>query len=143
MKLFISSGIQLTHAKTSNALTSQLPAFAEKYVLTSLGENVFVFDSGMDMQEIQALIDTIFIWQSGRSSEFTKSRFALLFKPGTYELDAKLGYCMQILGLGEYPEDVVIMGAFRSNTRGESVVRSAIDGKGDSINVSNRKAIMF
>jgi len=87
-----------------------------------LGENVFVFDPGMNMKEIQALLDTIFARQSGRRSEFTANRYALLFKPGHYRLDVKVGYYMQIMGLGDSPEDVVITGAVRSNTRGSSVL---------------------
>ena len=82
-----------------------------------LGESVFVFDAGMDMDEIQSLIDTIFTWQSSRGSEFTTKRFALLFKPGEYDLDIRVGYYMQVAGLGESPEDVLIRGAVRSNSR--------------------------
>lgn len=89
---------------------------------TILGDNVFVFDPGMDMNEIQVVIDTIFARQNARRSEFTKNRYALLFKSGKYNLDIRLGYYMQVLGLGRSPEDVVITGAVRSNTRGSSVL---------------------
>ncbi|MFH0759487.1 MAG: coagulation factor 5/8 type domain-containing protein [Bacteroidota bacterium] len=82
-----------------------------------LGEHVFVFDPCMDMQEVQACIDTIFVKQNSRSSEFSINRYALLFKPGRYELDIRVGYYMQVAGLGESPEDVVIVGAVRSNSR--------------------------
>ncbi len=87
-----------------------------------LGENVFLFDPGMDMKEIQVVLDTIFAKQSARSSEFTKNRYALLFNPGEYELDIRLGYYMQVTGLGQSPRDVIIKGAVRSNTRGSSVL---------------------
>jgi hypothetical protein len=93
-----------------------------KYNHPSLGENVFVFDPEMDMKEIQIVLDTIFARQSALKSEFTTNRYALLFKPGKYELDVKVGYYMQILGLGESPEDVVITGEVRSNSRGNSVL---------------------
>lgn len=99
-----------------------LPVYAQKYNKSLLGKNVFVFDPGMDMKEVQALIDTVFKIQSGRSSEFSKFRFALLFEPGKYNLDVKVGYYMQILGLGKSPEDVIIEGAVRSNSRGNSVL---------------------
>ena len=85
--------------------------------LPGLGENVFLFDPGMDMKQVQAIIDTISAGQTGRASEFTKNRYALLFKPGLYDLDIRVGYYMQVLGLGESPEDVVIRGAVRSNSR--------------------------
>ena len=70
----------------------------------------------MDKKEIQTVIDTIFTRQSARRSEFSTNRYALLFKPGKYDLDIRVEYYMQILGLGESPEDVVINGAVRSNT---------------------------
>lgn len=88
-----------------------------------LGENVFVFEPSMNMEDIQLLIDTIFKRQDIRGSEFSKNRYALLFKPGKYQLDIRVGYYMQILGLGKSPEDVVITGAVRSNTtHGNSVL---------------------
>ena len=93
-----------------------------KYNNSSLGSNVYLFDPSMDMQDIQVVIDTIFGRQSARRSEFTKERYALLFKPGQYDLDVRVGYYMQIAGLGEFPDDVVIKGAVRSNSRGKSVL---------------------
>lgn len=115
-------GIRIGYAQTINSASEKLPVLAEKYNRSSLGENVFVFDPQMDMKEIQTLLDTIFSLQAGRGSEFSKNRYALLFKPGTYELDVKVGYYMQILGLGESPGNVIIAGAVRSNTRGNSVL---------------------
>lgn len=100
-----------------------LPAFSEKYSKSILGKNVFVFEPGMDMKEVQSLIDSIFARQSARRSEFTVNRYALLFKPGMYDLDIKVDYYMEVLGLGASPEDVVINGAVRSNTtHGNSVL---------------------
>ena len=96
--------------------TKPLPENFRKYNMPDLGENVFVFDPSMEMNEIQVVIDTIFARQSARRSEFSTNRYALLFKSGKYDLDIKVEYYMQILGLGESPEDVVINGAIRSNT---------------------------
>jgi hypothetical protein len=87
-----------------------------------LGSNVYLFDPSMNMDEIQVVLDTIFGRQSARSSEFTDGRYALLFKPGNYDLDVKVGYYMQVAGLGNSPGDVVINGAVRSNTLGRSVL---------------------
>jgi hypothetical protein len=100
----------------------QLPDFAGKYQHTKLGENVFVFSPGMDMQEVQTLIDVIADRQTGNDSEFSRNRYALLFSPGTYKLDIRVGYYMQVMGLGASPEDVIIEGAVRSNTRRNSVL---------------------
>jgi len=94
-----------------------ITALQSKYNLLSFGKNVFVFDPAMDMKEIQLLIDTLFNRQSLGKSEFNSNRYALLFKPGTYNLDIQVGYYMQVLGLGISPEDVIINGAVRSNTK--------------------------
>jgi hypothetical protein len=108
-------------ACSQNSGTSMQP-ISGKFNHPLLGENVFLFDPGMDMAEIQIVLDTIFARQSSRNSEFTSNRYALLFKPGTYDLDVKVGYYMQILGLGNSPEDVIIKGAVRSNSRWNSVL---------------------
>src|SRR5262249_51108830 len=49
-----------------------------------------------------------------QSSQFGTNRYAYFFKPGSYSLDVKVGFYMQVLGLGLSPDDVVIMGAVRS-----------------------------
>lgn len=120
--LMLFLGIQTVYNQTISDAGNDLPVFAAKYNQSLLGKNVFVFDPEMDMHEIQLLLDTIFNRQAGRGSEFSTDRYALLFKPGTYELDIKVGYYMQVIGLGKSPEDVVIAGAVRSNTRGSSVL---------------------
>jgi hypothetical protein len=88
----------------------------KKFNGTVLGENVFLFDEGMNMKDIQVLLDTVFNRQTGRKGEFTNNRYAMLFKSGRYNLDIRIDYYMQVLGLGNSPEDVVIKGAVRSNT---------------------------
>ncbi len=117
--VLIISGLSPVNAQEANTGLKALPA---KFNHPSLGKNVFLFEPAMDMKEIQTLLDTIFIRQSARRSEFTIERYALLFKPGKYDLDVRVGYYMQVAGLGESPEDVVIKGAVRSNSRGKSVL---------------------
>ncbi len=117
------SGPPDSFSQTGNASGRAMPESFRKYNLPLLGENVFVFDPSMDMKEIQTVIDTIFARQSARRSEFSLNRYALLFRPGSYDLDIKVDYYMQVLGLGESPRDVVISGAVRSNTtHGNSVL---------------------
>jgi hypothetical protein len=65
------------------------------------GPNVYVFDSNMDGTTIQASLDAIYAQQQG--AEFGKGRYALLFKPGGYGVDIKLGYYMHAAGLGLQP----------------------------------------
>jgi len=105
-----------------DAGSRNVPLF-EKFNSPLLGENVFVFSPEMDMKEIQAVLDTLFLRQSARRSEFSTHRYALMFRPGEYHLDVRVDYYMQVVGLGESPEDVVIRGAVRSNTtHGNSVL---------------------
>ena len=121
--IFLSLIFQNGFSQNSDQPGIKLPAFAEKFNKSALGENVFVFEPGMDMKEIQLLIDTIFARQSARRSEFSNNRYTLLFMPGKYDLDIKVDYYMQVLGLGDSPEDVIITGAVRSNTtHGNSVL---------------------
>lgn len=110
--IFLSNFASL--AQTLNTSRTSLPAFAVKYNNSMFGENVFIFGSGMDMKEIQTLIDTLYNQQHPRISEFGHKRYALLFKPGTYQLDLKIGYYMHIIGLGQSPDDVVINGVLVS-----------------------------
>lgn len=88
----------------------------EKFNIPLLGKNVFVFSPEMDVKEIQAVIDTMFIRQSAPNSEFNTNRYALMFKPGEYKLDIRVSYYMQVSGLGNSPADVVIRGAVKSIT---------------------------
>jgi hypothetical protein len=123
LMLMFLSPVQSCYAQVSKTTGKAMPENFKKFNLPSLGENVFVFDPSMEMKDIQIVIDTVFARQSARRSEFSTNRYALLFKPGKYDLDIRVEYYMQILGLGESPEDVVINGAVRSNTtHGNSVL---------------------
>ena len=106
-------GVQVSQAQVETS-QARFQALSAKYTTTTFGENVFVFDPGMDVKEIQNLIDTLYNQQHPRKSEFGLHRYALLFKPGTYQVDLKIGYYMDIMGLGESPNDVVINGSLIS-----------------------------
>src|SRR5450432_945398 len=74
------------------------------------GPNVLIFDPTMPMATIQAQIDA----NKQATTQFGTSRYAYFFKPVQYALDVKVVYYMQVLGLGQSPDDVVITGAVRS-----------------------------
>jgi hypothetical protein len=121
--ILILTGFQHCYSQNLNSSQESKPSDPISINHSALGENVFVFEPGMNMNKIQIVLDTIFNRQAGRKSEFSKNRYSLLFKPGRYTLDIKVGYYMQVIGLGESPEDVVITGAIRSNTtHGNSVL---------------------
>jgi hypothetical protein len=79
------------------------------------GPNVTIFDPTTPAATIQAKLDAVFKRQE--SSEFGDARFALLFKPGTYDVDARVGFYTQLSGLGLSPDDVVINGGVRADAR--------------------------
>jgi hypothetical protein len=72
------------------------------------GPNVKIFDPSMSSSAIQSQLDSIFNQQ--QSNEFGSQRYAVLFKPGTYNNDVNLGFYTQALGLGLNPDDVTING---------------------------------
>lgn len=96
---------------------SPIPSFATSHQTDPLfGPNVFIFDPSMDANQINNTINQLYNAQ--KTNEFGDNRYALLFKQGRYgdnvNVDVKVGYYMQVLGLGESPDDVVIKGAVRT-----------------------------
>ena len=74
-----------------------------------LGPNVSVFDPSMSSSTIQNKLDAVFNQQ--QTNQFGGQRYALLFKPGTYNVDANVGFYEQVAGLGLTPDAVTINGA--------------------------------
>jgi len=79
------------------------------------GPNVTIFDPATPAAKIQSTFDSIF--SSQETSEFGPARYALLFKPGKYDVDARIGFYTQVSGLGLSPNDVVINGGMRADAR--------------------------
>jgi hypothetical protein len=73
------------------------------------GPNVLVFDPATPAATIQSALDAI-----AKEAEFGPGRHAVLFKPGTYAVDAQVGYYTTVAGLGLRPDDVVIEGGLRA-----------------------------
>jgi len=116
IKLLLIFGVPVSFSQTTKPIPESVKAIAAKYNQTLLGKNTFVFDPSMDMHEVQTLIDSLHAGQVYPMNEFSENRYALLFKPGSYRLDIRVGYYMHVMGLGNSPEDVVIVGAVRSNS---------------------------
>jgi len=74
-----------------------------------LGPNVSVFDPSMSSATIQSKLTSVFNQQV--TNQFGTQRYALLFKPGTYNVDANVGFYTQVAGLGLTPDAVNINGA--------------------------------
>jgi hypothetical protein len=74
-----------------------------------LGSNVVVFDPSMSSASVQSRLDSVFSTQE--TNQFGTQRYALLFKPGSYNVNANIGFYTSIMGLGRNPDDVTINGA--------------------------------
>ena len=80
------------------------------------GTSVTIFDPKTPAIVIQAKLDSVFRTQE--TSEFGEARYALLFKPGAYGVNAKVGFYTQVSGLGLSPDDdVTINGAVSADAR--------------------------
>ncbi|MFE4452413.1 coagulation factor 5/8 type domain-containing protein [Streptomyces sp. NPDC056796] len=72
-----------------------------------LGPNVLVFDPSTP--DIQGKVDEIF--EKQESAQFGSDRYALMFKPGTYDdINAQIGFYTSIAGLGLNPDDTTFNG---------------------------------
>jgi hypothetical protein len=75
------------------------------------GPNVRIFDPSTPTATIQAALDAAFDSQLlSPTAQFGPQRFAFLFKPGRYDVTARLGYYTAVQGLGRDPDDVRIEG---------------------------------
>ncbi len=100
---FLRSGLMLSALAAGSS-----PAFAQN---TSIfGPNVYVFDSTMTSASIQAKLISL-----GNEPQFGINRYAVLFKPGAYSVQAPVGYYESIAGLGELPNAVTINGFLTPN----------------------------
>src|ERR1700687_52271 len=106
--LLASQGLSVS-APLSDASKSGQPDIPD------LGPNVLVFDSSMTATTIQSRLNAVFSRQE--RNQFGLDRYALLFKPGKYDLDVQVGFYTQVMGLGKSPDDVAITGAVRSKAR--------------------------
>lgn len=75
------------------------------------GSNVMILDPGMSPEVIQTKLDNLFKLQE--SNQFGPERYAVLFKPGVYHNKVKLGFYTQLLGLGQFPDDVMLQGGIQ------------------------------
>jgi hypothetical protein len=89
------------------------PALASTPATPDFGPNVLVFNPSMPSAAIQAQIDKVYATQ--RHNEFGPERNALLFLPGSYNVDVPVGFYTQALGLGASPDSVHITGNVHSD----------------------------
>ncbi len=96
---------------------------SEAQTAPNFGPNVFVYNPSMSMAAIQSNLQIhLFGLQSDvNASQFDTNRYCIMFEPGTYNVTVNMGYYMQVLGLGQSPDNVTINGALQSyNFGGQS-----------------------
>ena len=71
------------------------------------GPGVRVFDP--TSPNLQNEVDALFKKQE--ANQFGRERYAILFKPGKYDLHLPVGFYTQVAGLGQSPDDVSITGS--------------------------------
>ncbi|MBB6570235.1 discoidin domain-containing protein [Kribbella sandramycini] len=75
------------------------------------GPNVFVYGPGSSQTDMQNKLDQIATEM--HTNQFGTQRYAVLWKPGTYNADVNLGFYTQVAGLGLSPDDVNLNGHVR------------------------------
>jgi Ricin-type beta-trefoil lectin domain len=74
----------------------------------NFGPNVLIFNPSMSSSTIQSQINSVYNTQ--QTNQFGTQRYALLFMPGTYNVDVPVGFYTQVLGLGQSPAQTTITG---------------------------------
>jgi hypothetical protein len=100
------TGVVLAVGLTALAHAATTPKAAAN---PDLGPNVSIFDPSTPTATIQAKLNAVFKQQE--QNQFGGQRFAMLFKPGSYAVDANVGFFTQVAGLGRSPDEVTIKGA--------------------------------
>ncbi len=79
----------------------------------NFGPNVLIFSPSMPAAAIQEQINKVYAIQE--KAQFGSERYALLFQPGTYNVDIPVGFYTQVIGLGATPDSVHIKGKVHSD----------------------------
>ena len=74
------------------------------------GPNVHIIDPSMSSETIDSTLASF-----ANEPQFGTNRYAVLFMPGTYNVEAPIGYYESIAGLGETPNAVTINGFITPN----------------------------
>ena len=130
MKKFLAISLAITSIISIAAVCNNQPPNSP------FGPNVIIFDPSMDPNQINNTINQIY--NSQRNNEFGENRYAFLFLQGRYgdniNIDVKVGYYTQVLGLGVSPDDVVIKGAVRTQDATPSDPNHPDHGPGALVN---------
>jgi len=88
-----------------NALTTQVISATPDF-----GPNVTIITPTMSEAQIEAALTAL-----SAEAEFSTNRYAVLFQPGTYTVQAPIGFYETIAGLGQTPGQVIVNGFITPN----------------------------
>ncbi len=71
-----------------------------------LNKQVYVFKENFNNAQMQQTIDEVY--ERLENGQFSRDRALFIFYPGTYDLEVKVGFYTEVIGLGELPSDVKI-----------------------------------
>jgi beta-glucanase (GH16 family) len=99
-----------TSAPSNQASATTTTSSASANNAPDFGPNVFVLDPSMPSAQVTQLLTSL-----SNEDQFGANRWAVLFMPGTYSVQAPVGYYESIAGLGETPGSVTINGFLSPN----------------------------
>jgi Malectin domain len=103
-----STGIFLSAVFLGVAFFAGLQSLAQ--TRPDFGPNVHIIDPSMSSETINSTLASF-----ANEPQFGTNRYAVLFMPGTYNIEAPIGYYESIAGLGETPNAVTIDGFITPN----------------------------
>ncbi len=86
------------------------PSALAQSTAPDFGPNVFIMDPSMTSASIQGTLSSL-----ANEGQFSSNRYAILFKPGTYNIQSPIGYYESVAGLGATPGAVTINGFITPN----------------------------
>ncbi len=107
-----SSVAERTGAATTSGRNAAAISRANK---TIFGPNVYVFDPRMSAGDIQRLATAIY--RKMETNQFGATGYALLFKPGKYNVNFNVGFYTEVAGLGRSPDEALINGGVNINAQ--------------------------
>jgi len=101
-----------TSARLAAALFLSVGALSTAAVAVTpdFGPNVYIFSPSTPAAQVQSTLLSL-----SNEAQFSTNRYAVLFMPGTYSVQAPVGYYESIAGLSETPNGVVIDGFLTPN----------------------------
>jgi hypothetical protein len=103
---------RLSSARLATILLLSMGAFSTAAVAATpdFGPNVYIFSPSTPAAQVQSTLLSL-----SNEAQFSTNRYAVLFMPGTYSVQAPVGYYESIAGLGETPNGVTIDGFLTPN----------------------------